>query len=623
MAFRRRQKILLAFLTLGLALSVTVMPSVHSASNKSLSTAIDISAPIDFKGADKPIGVINEEDVSIRKLLRRLARAADVNIVLDDSVEGSVSLSLSNVTVKQALDYLRKMTGLYYSYNGNNILMVTNKETATTKGLNKNISKILPVKYINSKLIAGLLNNTIFKDTGETKKATSEFRTNTIIIVGTDNDIRLAEDLIDRIDIPRESKVFKINHASTIEVAQLLQATIFNDGITSYGSAAAAGADGMKVEATPLTVVVETFEEGSGSEEVQGASSEGGGGSEQTFTLRSKSITQKDIDISPEGPVLIPDTRTNTLTIMGTIEQIALAEAVIPNLDQKLPQVAIEASLIEMFCDGLREKRFIYGSSDGQFATGYNNEAVGANPEAGAPAVGNVPGQLLNLIGIPTSRDKGKEGFAFNWTTVPVNRSSQFIAQINNILSAQRGKLLANPTIIAVHNTEAIISITEEVVRDTQITRDATGFTQTQVEIGEAGIILNIIPKISSDGFVSMRIRPSVSTIARTIRDAQGNIVTLLNRRDLAVQEVRVANGQTLVLGGLIQEQNTSSESSIPGISSLPIVGALFRNTYKDSKRTELVTLVTPRILEDSKPLSPVRISQFLQQSDFNSMIKK
>lgn len=623
MAFRRRQKVLLALVTLGLAMSTMVMPSAYSASNQSLSTSVDISAPISFKGADKNIGGINEEDVSVRKLLRRIARYAGVNIVLDDSVEGNVTLSLTGVTVKQALDYLRKMTGLYYSYNGNNILMVTNNETAVTKGLNKNISKIIPVKYINSKLVAGLLNNTLFKDVAESKKATPEFRTNTIIIVGTDNDIRLAEDLIDKIDIPRESKVFKINHATTVEVAQLLQATIFNDGITSFGLAGSGDSDGLKLESTPLTVVVETFEEGSGSEEVQGASSQGGSGSEQTFTLRTKSIIQKEINISPEGPVLIPDTRTSTLTVMGTIEQIALAEAVIPNLDQKLPQVAIEASLIEMFCDGLREKRFIYGSSDGQFATGYNNAAVGTNPSGGDPAVGNVPGQLLNLIGIPTTRDKGKEGFAFNWTTVPINRSSQFIAQINNIISAQRGKLLANPTVIAVHNTEAIISITEEIVRNTQITRDATGFTQTQVEIGEAGIILNIVPKISSDGYVTMRIRPSVSTIARTIRDAQGNIITLLNRRDLAVQEVRVANGQTLVLGGLIQEQRTSSESKIPAISDLPIIGALFRNTYKDSKRSELVTLVTPRILEDAKPLSPIRISNFLKQSDFNSIVKK
>ncbi|MGD9580317.1 MAG: hypothetical protein AB7V50_03015 [Vampirovibrionia bacterium] len=500
--------------------------------------------------------------------------------------------------------------------------MVTNKDNAVTKGLNKSVSKIIPVKYISSRLVSGLLNNTLFKDKGDSKKATSEFRTNTVIIVGTDNDIRLAEDLIDKIDIPRESKVFKINHASTVEVAQLLQATIFNDGITAFGSTAKNDADGMSLTGTPVSVVLETFEEGSGSEEVQGASSEGGGGSEQTFTLRTKTIAQKDLEISPEGPVLIPDTRTSTLTVMGTIEQIALAEAVIPNLDQRLPQVAIEASLIEIFEDGLREKRFIYGSSDGQFATGYNNTTVSSNPEAGAPAVGAVAGQLYNIIGIPTSRDKGKEGFAFNWTTVPVNRSSQFIAQINNILSAQKGKLLANPTVIAVHNTEAIISITEEVVRNTQITRDSTGFTQTQVEIGEAGIILNIIPKISADGFVTMRVRPSVSTIARTIHDAQGNIVTLLNRRDLAVQEVRVANGQTLVLGGLIQEQRASSESKIPGIADLPIVGALFRNTYKDSKKSELVTLVTPRILEDAKPLSPVRISQFLKQSDFKSMVK-
>ncbi|MGD9579763.1 MAG: secretin and TonB N-terminal domain-containing protein, partial [Vampirovibrionia bacterium] len=154
MAFRRRQKILVAFLTLGLALSAVVfMPAAHSANNNALTAPLDISAPIDFRGADNRIGSINEENVSVRKLLRSIAKCADVNIVLDDSVEGNVSLSFGSITVKQALEYLRSMTGLYYSYNGNNILMVTNKDNAVTKGLNKSVSKIIPVKYISSRLV--------------------------------------------------------------------------------------------------------------------------------------------------------------------------------------------------------------------------------------------------------------------------------------------------------------------------------------------------------------------------------------------------------------------------------------------------------------------------------------
>lgn len=586
-----------AVITTGL-ISMINMPYAQAAAfSASASQTEQLNLPITVQGGSGKLNM-RLRNIELRDLLKMLSKRAGFNILLDESVEGLISVDLIDISVNQALETIKNYANLVYMQD-DKTLVISGKDSTLATSISQQISQMIPVKYVNAKLIAQLLNATVFTGGAEgSKKASTEFRTNSVVIMGSDNDVRLANDMIKLLDIPRETKTFKINHASVYDIAQLLKATVFNDGISPFGSAAASDG-GISAEATSVSVITENFEEGSGSDEVSGASSEGGGGSEQTFTLRKKTIVQKDVEISPEGPVLIPDTRTNTITIMGTIEQIALAEAVIPNLDQKLPQVAIETSLIEMTVGTERSLNITWGQQSGQWRTGFNNTYGSIrNPD--------VPYTDSNLIGLPDLRGQGNfssNGGGVAFSTSPLSRNQDYLFQINSLLSANKAKLLANPTVMAVHNTEAIISITEEVVRSTQVTRDATGFTQTQVEIGEAGIVLNILPKITGDNFIILRIRPSVSTIAGQVTDAQGNTTTLLRRKDFAVQEARIPNGQTLALGGLIEEESAFTHSKVPGFADLPIIGALFRTTSNDKDRKELMMLVTPRLVEDDKPV--------------------
>jgi len=632
MSWRRKNLFLITLVSL-IILNVN---NANAQQNPSMDfrSKIDLSVPVDFKHVDNIVS-FNDDNISVRKILRELASLAQLNILLDDSVKGNLSVALNNVSVKEALDYIKNLAGLQYTKKGNNILLVTTKSSAKEKGLTKVSSKIIPIKYVNSKFVATLLNNTIFLPptdglagqaavaavpTEGVKKATAEFRTNSVILVGTNDDIQLAEELIGKIDLPREVKTFEIHHASAVEVAQLLQASVFNDGVSPFNADSGTGdTSGLPSKSSPVKIDIETFQEGTGSSQVQGSA---GGSStssqQQIYTLRSKAMSSKEIKIAPDGPIIVPDTRTNSITIMGTVDQIALAESIIPTLDQKLPQVAIETSLVEIFEQGLREIQPIIGTTDGQFAVGFNDAVTPATPTAGEPATSYRP-----LIGLPTVRDNNQQGTEFAWTTKPITRSSQVIAQLDAIIAKRNGKLLANPTVIAVHNSEAIISITEEIVRTVQITRDSTGFTQSQVQIGEAGIILNILPKISGDGFINLRIRPSVSTIAGVVVVGNNGIATLLNKRDLAVQEVRLANGQTLSLGGLIQERDTSTGSGVPGISSMPLIGALFRSTSKDLQRSELIMLVTPKILQDCTPMNMSRLSSINNDQEVSDYMKQ
>jgi type II secretory pathway component GspD/PulD (secretin) len=302
---------------------------------------------------------------------------------------------------------------------------------------------------------------------------------------------------------------------------------------------------------------------------------------------------------------VVPDTRANAVTVYGTAEQIAMAERYIPTVDAQLPQVSIEASLIEISEEGIKELSSRVGSSQTQFQLGFNNIPLSGNRfNNGASGLIGLPTQLFG-----ETRAMGGIGF----TTRPYVHGDAYSLQLKALVQKRKAKLLANPTVVATHDNEAIISIVEEIVRQVTTTLDpASGFVQRQVQLGEAGIVLDILPKIAEDGTVTMRVRPSISTIREINTDPDGNLITLLNKRDFVAQQVRMRDGETLVMGGLIQERNINQLEKFPGLGDLPIVGALMRASNNQTKRTELVMLITPHIISKTLPtpvssIQPIR----------------
>ena len=136
-----------------------------------------------------------------------------------------------------------------------------------------------------------------------------------------------------------------------------------------------------------------------------------------------------------------------------------------------------------------------------------------------------------------------------------------------------------------------------------------TGSVVSQVQrtytIGEdKGIKIALTPFISPDGYVTMNIKPEYAVEAGQVlapgASGQNELqATLLSRRNLDLKNLRVKDGETLVIGGLIQEADQKSVQKIPVLGDLPLVGAAFRSTRTAKSKTELVLMITPRILVD------------------------
>jgi type IV pilus assembly protein PilQ len=119
--------------------------------------------------------------------------------------------------------------------------------------------------------------------------------------------------------------------------------------------------------------------------------------------------------------------------------------------------------------------------------------------------------------------------------------------------------------------------------------------------IKEAGLTLDIaVDGIDDNGFVTLNVNPEVSAISGQQQTPVGTI-TLLNRRQLNSGEIRLRDGQTLIVAGIIQDEQRTTVSKVPILGDLPILGSLFRSTDKENVRREVIVLLTPKILDSSR----------------------
>ncbi|MBX2860866.1 MAG: hypothetical protein KTR14_06505 [Vampirovibrio sp.] len=610
----------------------------------------DVSITVAPASVDKAVeipGVQNHVQLSFRQVLlqdalRALAKKGGFNVAIDETVSGNISVDLNNVSIQDALDTLKTYGDLAYSAQGDT-LMVTTRDSDRGQAFERNSSAIIPLRYANAAVVAQMMNQTVFGiQPGQGQgggvaggsggvnnnqmKVTADHRTNSILVVGNHSDVAIAKDYVEALDIPRESKTWRLSHANAVDVAGILSASLFNDGMPALmlggaggagggaGGGAAGGAGGGGIGGgagaqgpgrmlSILNVETEHISEGEGSNSQggQGGSSgggEGGSGAAElntNLTVRSSEKTASQVQVSSQSAVVVPDTRLNTVTVFGTAEQLAAVDAMMPVLDRKLPQLLIETALIEVDEAATRDVGFNAGGTVDRFSLGSNNTQ---NP---ASAIINNP--FSNAVGAATSTVTPFENL-FGFSTRPLVETREFVYQLNALVQNNKAKLLANPNIVTTHDKEAVISIVDEVIRFVTATQDTAGIgapptVSIDTTIGEAGIVLNVLPKIGANGTINMRIRPTVTTVGAVTTDRLGNTVTLLSKRDVLAQAVTLRDGQSFVLGGLTQEVESVNVSKFPWLADLPIVGALARNTARTKTKTELLIVITPHIIND------------------------
>jgi|GEM_PF-1998391 len=322
------------------------------------------------------------------------------------------------------------------------------------------------------------------------------------------------------------------------------------------------------------------------------------------------------------------DLRTNSVTLVGTARALKVAAAQISQLDVRQRQVLLAVKLVDIDLNDNENLGVNIGSALGQFTNGtFSNSGFGGatpfltttnssgtvnagttqNLVTGETIQGGAPSVSRLDLSVPLGPSAVADTFAtvFNSAISPILSNVQ--ARLEASIRSGRSKVLAEPRILVQASdsfnkgNSAKIDITDDVVVGTKIQVDpATGLTTSSVEKDKAGVILKAeVFQIDDNGYVNVSLKPEISSITSSQRDAQNNIVTLLTRRNLDIQKVRLRDGETFIIGGLLQNQDLTSTLKVPILGDLPLIGSLFRIDSVQNRRREAVLMVTPYIMKD------------------------
>jgi general secretion pathway protein D len=179
------------------------------------------------------------------------------------------------------------------------------------------------------------------------------------------------------------------------------------------------------------------------------------------------------------------------------------------------------------------------------------------------------------------------------------------------IAQAGNARVLSRPSILARNNQPATIVVGQNVPLITSVQYDQFGNARSGITYTDVGIILRVTPFITSDGMVEMIVQPEISTVSKTetVAIASGVSAQVIDKRS-ADTVVVTPDGQTVVIGGLIQTQKAESESKIPVLGDIPWLGAAFKRKTKSDLKTELMIFLTPHIVQAPSQLAALSESE-------------
>ena len=270
------------------------------------------------------------------------------------------------------------------------------------------------------------------------------------------------------------------------------------------------------------------------------------------------------------GLKMVVDERANMVIFETSGMRYQSLLPLIKRLDVMPRQVLLETTIAEITLSDEFKQGVEFNLKDGRF--GFSTE--------GAFSIDKIAGSSLTWAG-------------------SLNKVNVKAFQGNSLVN-----VLSNPTLLVRDGTTATIVVGDEIpVITSSDTNDQTNIVRANIERKQTGLTLTVTPTINTEGVVTMEISQKISNALDANADSSAQVI--LNRE---IQTEVVANsGQTIILGGLISESKTDGESKVPLLGDIPVFGNLFKSKSKSKKKTELVILVTPKIIFDEKQWQEIK----------------
>lgn len=603
------------------ALLIAVVPVVASGASSALrsETIWMASAPVLAEPSSAtgiPVGSGPAEEArnisldfhaaDITDVLKALSMQSGTNIVTGTDVKGQVTVSLSHVGLTEALDMITKLSGFKYAMVGPNTFAV-----GTTDGLaavlgtpntpTQNMSvEVVALQYANGddlartipELIPGVkasFGNTIppadeKKDplwdvtkpgndpTARVKLSSKLLRV--LILVGEPQAVAQAKDV-----------ALKAEDAAKTCGGQIITEVFYPKytDVTELGQVASSMAPGVTVSLGATT----------------------------NFQIKAGDGLKSSI--ADEGGAYEFKAQPATLVLTGPIGDVKRVVAALKEIDIRPSQILIEAKVVDINNDtakdlGVEWKWDSFTTSGGtdiansNIRTGSGSSSMkDENATTSGSRFGDTGTLLDNTIAAAAGTDLKRtvaRTFSLGMPTV--------LSNLKLMVTNGKARLLASPKVAAVEGKAANIFIGDELKYIISIQTTPTGQNIT-TDTALVGIQLKAMGIVGADGDITLNLHPEVSTVTSYLDLGNGIALPQIARR-FTDSTIRVKDGQTVIIGGLIRDQDIQNMSKIPILGDLPFFGQLFKQRDHTKKHSEVVIFITATILKDNAPIDPVVI---------------
>lgn len=498
----------------------------------------------------------------INDVLKALAVQTGANIVSSADVKGTVTVSLADVTLEQALDMVARLSGYEYAKVGNTYVVGTSTGiqalTGAAGGSQQQATEVVTFNYADPDDVIATLKQR-FPEM-DVSKGTSisgvkaGAGTKALILTGDPSLIDQAKTLIGQIDqsmganVQNESTVaYRVKYASLSDLISIL-GNLVPQLVVTPGPA-----QGFTAKA-PSAAATASSSSGSVSSSSSSSGSSGSSGSSQA---------------SATGPTI--------LLLTGTETDIARAQQILGQVDVQPKQILFETKVVEMSNDAERQLGLQYDFSGA-------HTSIGEDLPAGTQSIPTVepdpyPGNVL-------------KGRTFGRTYI----TDLVTVQLAALQTQGKAHLLADPNISAIDGQAAQVFIGDEVNYVSSITTSTTGENVTTATV-QAGVIFRVTGKVDGDGYITLNIHPEVSSITGWTTVPGGGQLPEVSTR-YADTTVRVKDGDTIAIGGLIQENDIENIQKVPILGDLPFFGQLFRYNDHNKQSDQVVFFLKTSIMD-------------------------
>jgi type II secretory pathway component GspD/PulD (secretin) len=502
----------------------------------------DEAAPI-------PIGIegkisLDFRGIDILDALKFLTVKVGLNIISTKNVTGKVTLTVDNVSIKDVFDIMLRSNGLAYVKQGDIYNVMTEEEYKAIYG--RKFSDVRQVKTFRLQYAipeqAFSMMDALKSDVG---RVLVDPDSGTVLLMDTPDTIKRTEQALQMLERKNVVRTFVLKYAKAKDVEAQLKPQL----------------DGKKVG------------------------------------------------------FIKADDRSNEVIVQTLPERMEAIERLIKVMDQKTKEVLIEAKIVKI-------------SLSNELDTGVDWEGLmNVGSQLGATYLGSTPFSVIGPTAVTTAgtamsrlnflqSNSGSigAGLPFSGNTSSSNSSAPVTAGVMNVGVISKNQdfntvikflqtmgttqVLANPTLAVVNNQEAKIHVgnREAYVTSTTSTGSTINTTSEQVTFVDVGIQLSVTPTINDDGYVTMKIKPEVSSVVSEITDSSGDVIPIINT-STAETTVMTKSGSTIIIGGLRQDEKDTSSSGIPILDKIPLIGWIFQSGSKTTIRTEMLVLLTPHIV--------------------------